>query len=195
MGSIDKIRKLPIISLLISSLILCFVVYFVLLPAIKQCAALAKSIKDKKADLASLQSFNSRYAVLKEEIRKKSSELEALKSKLFWGRDISKFLNELTRLATDLKIEFVSLKPEISPPSLAKDDKKSKKEPDDYLQTQVSIAVSFRSNYNDIVIFLKRIEEGDKFIKINSLNIEKQPDNIYNHNVNMKLDILVEKGG
>lgn len=194
MGLMDKIKKFPIIGLLIPFLVLCLVVYFVLHPAIKQCVALSKSLKEKKDNLASLQSFNSQYVVLKEEIRNKSTELEALKSKLFWGRDISKFLNELNRLASDLEIEFVSLKPEISPASLAQDDKKSNKETDDYSQAQVSIAVSFRSNYNDIITFLKRIEAGDKFIKITSLSIEKQADNIYNHNVNIKLGILVEKG-
>jgi len=185
---IDKLKNLPpIVTITIPFLILFLITYFILLPAIKEYNALSMRIKNKTVDLAVVESTNAQYAILKEEIKNKELELNQLKERLFWERDISKFLNELTRLASDLQIEFISLKPET--PSSPKDTVSK-----DFLLMNVPIEVMFRSNYNELISFLKRIEEGEKFIKIDTLSIQSQPNNIYKHNVRMKLSILIEQG-
>lgn len=192
MKPIDKLKSLPIVNIAVPFLILFLAGYFVLLPAIKQHGALAGRIKNKELDLAFVQVSNAQYAALKEDIKDKESQVAQLKKRLFWEKDISKFLNELTRLASDLQIEFVSLKPQAqaAPQDKAPKDKEQK----DFLLTKVPIEVTFRSSYNGIISFLKRIEEGEKFIKIDSIAIESQASDIYKHNIRMKLSILIEQG-
>ena len=63
-------------------------------------------------DLGVVQAPIKEYGALKSDIEARKDQLAAIEKKLFWQKDISKFLNELTRLASDLDIEFVSLKPE-----------------------------------------------------------------------------------
>jgi Tfp pilus assembly protein PilO len=194
MNPIDKLRSLPIVNIAVPFLVLFLAGYFVLLPAIKQYAALSQRIKNKELDLALVQSSNAQYAALKDDIENKESQVAQIKNRLFWEKDISKFLNELTRLASDLQIEFVSLRPEASGVPLEKDKGAKDREQKDFVLTKVPIEVTFRTSYNGIIDFLKRIEEGQKFIKIDTLAIESQANDIYKHNVKMRLSILIEKG-
>jgi Tfp pilus assembly protein PilO len=190
---INNIKNLHIFSIVIPILVLFTVVYFFLLPAIQKDNLLSAQIRKSKTDLGVAQAPIKEYAALKEDIKKKNSELAEIKQRLFWERDISKFLNELTRLASELQIEFVSLKPETMPPEQEEGRESDKKKPKKL--TSVPITVAFKSNYNEIISFLKRIEEGERFIRIDSLSIESEPSNIYKHLTKVKLNIFIEKGG
>lgn len=193
----DSIKNLPISSIIVSILILSAIVYFLLLPALKQHKLILGRIKNKKADLGRVEVPTDKYAILRENLNNSKSQLAGLERRLFWEQDISKFLNELTRLASDIKIEFISLKPETAKPETASVPKAEAKatEKKELKLIQVPIAVAFRSNYNDMINFLRRIEEGGRFIKIDSLSIESEPNNIYKHISRMKLSIFVERGG
>lgn len=192
---ISKFKNLPVIPFLLSILVFFAVVYFFLLPAIRQNKILLQQIKDKKFDLKGAQAPINEYVLLKEDISKKNLLLAEVKKRLFWEKDISRFLNELTHLASDLQIEFVSLKPEVvlaeeTGAESAKKEGKGLKKPD-----SVPITVVLKSSYNDIISFLKRIEAGEKFIRIDSLGIESDPANIHKHLTKMKLSIFIEEGG
>ena len=111
-------------------------------------------------------------------------------------KDISKFLSELTHLASDLPMEFVSWRPEAVVSVLTTaEDKKDKKDKKvlDYSIMQAPISVVLRADYNSLVNFLKRIEEADRFIKIDTFIIEPDQRNIYKHNIKMKLGIFIKE--
>jgi len=193
MKLINNLKNLPILSTLIPIVVLFFVVYFILIPAIKKDSLLVQQIKNTKLGLGVIQSPIQEYGSLKENINSKNAQLAGIKMKLFWERDISKFLNEFTRSASDLQIEFISLRPEAMPEE--ESNKPDKKEPQELKKlTPVPIAVVFRSSYNDIINFLQRIEKGEKFIRIDSLSIESEPANIHKHLTKMKLSIFIDKG-
>lgn len=195
---------LPIVTLIIPLSVLFLCIYFVFIPALKGHHALAKRIRDKKVDLGRVKTTAADYQLLKKEISDQKDKLSELKQKIFWEKDISGFLDELTRLASDLRVEFVSLKPETikqesaPPPPVMEGDLDAAvkpKEPAPYALTQVPIAVVLKSSYNDLIVFLKRIEAGSKFISINSLSIESGEQNIYKHIARIDLSIFLEKGG
>lgn len=189
---LDK-KQTALIFSLVFFLLLGIVFYFIFFPALRQSRLLSKQIKDKRTNLTKMQTLTSEYSRLEGELSNTGEKIQILKNRLFWERDIGRFLNELTRLASDLEIEFVSLKPE-SVSSLQQKDKKARIESQKgYLFAQVPILVVLRSSYDDIVKFLKRIEETDKFIKIDSLSIESEQRDIYRHNVKMTLSIFVEE--
>ena len=162
--------------------------HFIFLPALKQSRSLASQIGRKKIDLSKVQALPGEYEQLASQIDKQKAQLENLKNKLFWEKDISRFLNELTKLASDLPIEFSSLKPESASAVIGK-------EPRGYLFSQVPIAVALKSGYDNLVEFLRRIEESDKYINIDTLNIESDRSDIYRHNIKIKLIILVKEEG
>lgn len=181
---IDRATQKVLIAVGISFVILYITFHFIFLPALKQSRLLASQIGKKKIDLSQVQALLGGYEQLASQIDKQKTELENIKNKLFWEKDISKFLNELTKLASGLPIEFTSLKPESA--------KEIQKEPKGY---QVPIAVALKSAYGNLVEFLRRIEESDKYINIDTLNIESDRSDIYRHNIKIKLIILSKEEG
>jgi len=184
----DKIKNIPILSTIISLGCLSAIIYFLLIPALAERNKISQQIKNKRLDLIKVKTPDSEYANLREDLDKRNLERQELKKSLFWERDTGKFLNELTRLAEDLNIEFVYLKPETISVANEQKDKKEK------ILVQVPIDVAIKSSYNDTINFLKRIEEGKRFIRIDSLNIESGRGNIYEHTTRMQLSIFIEKG-
>ncbi|MFH1457854.1 MAG: type 4a pilus biogenesis protein PilO [Candidatus Omnitrophota bacterium] len=191
----NSIKSLPALSAFVPILIFPVVVYFLLLPAFKDNISHRLQIKNRKIDLGVAQAPIKESGVLKEDIKGKKAQLTEMETRLFWKRDISKFLTELTRLAADLEIEFISLKPE---PLTVDQESRSldKKEPKELKKmASVPISVAFKSNYNDIINFLKRIEEGERFIRVDSLSIESESGDMRKHVTKMGLSIFVEAGG
>ena len=178
-----------ILAAVIASLIgLPLLVYFAFLPALRNFQSLSQQVADKKTGVTALKTPREEPEVVEEKVKKLKEQIEALKGEVFWETDISRFLNQITQLASDLKINFVSLKPEAASSS----SEKGKELPDDYLLTEVPISLTIKSNYDDLVEFIKRIEQSDKFIAIESLTIDTDRQDIYSHNVRIDLSIFMQ---
>lgn len=189
---IDPDTQKLLLGIIVSLSVLFLTVYYVFLPAIRSSYALTKQIKEKKVDTTKIQIASDEFEKLAKKINGLRQQSGTLDEKLYWEEDISKFLDKLTQLAADLNIEFVSLKPEsvIQPPKSK--DKKDKKESRENLLAQVPITVSFKASYSNLVEFLKRIEEADKFIKIDTFSIESEQKEIHKHNIKMLLVIYIK---
>src|SRR3989338_3246369 len=177
------------ITVIISAVSLVAVVYFGLFPYLANFQQIAQQIKDKKTGLIALKTPAEEYGALEEKVKTLGGRREALKNKLVWESDISSFLTRIIQLASDLKIEFVSLRPEVRPsPS-----EKVKGLSDDYMLTEVPIVLIIKSNYGDLIQFLERIEQSDKFIGVESFSIDTQPLDIYTHSIRMDLSIFAKE--
>lgn len=198
LGRPNRDQKTLIFTIVIACLALYVTFYFIFLPALKKDTALSRQIKEKKISLSGAQMPAAEYSLLEDKVKNIQEELQILKNKIFWEKDISRFLNTVTQLAADLQIEFVSLKPEkLQPGALPVDakkkDKKGKKDNKDKqvaLLRPVPITIILRSSYADLIKFLERIEESEKLINIYTLDIEADPSNIYRHNIKMGLGIF-----
>ncbi len=187
----NNLKNLLILPVGISMLALFAVVYFFFIPVTRIDDSLKQQIRNKRVDLGVAQAPIKEYGALKEDIHRRNAELAEMEKQLFWERDISRFLNELTRLASDLDIEFVSLNPQ----NLSMQQESEGSEKESKSLSSVPIAVAFKSSYGDTMKLLKRIEEGQKFIRIDSLNIDSESNNILKHLTKMGLSIFVENGG
>lgn len=177
------------ITVIIAAVSLVVIVYFVLFPSVRNFQQTAQQIKDKKTGLTALKTPAEEYGSLEEKVKALKDRGEALKNKLVWESDISSFLTRITQLASDLKIDFVSLRPEVkSSPS-----ENLKGLSDDYMLTEVPIVLIIKSNYGDLIKFLERIEQSDKFIGVESLSIDTQPLDIYTHSIRMDLSIFTKE--
>jgi Tfp pilus assembly protein PilO len=180
-----------IATIVFSVLFLCAIFYFAFLPSLKQSLSLTNQLKEKKTDLTKVHISSEEYNLLEGQIKDQKGKIVILKEKLFWEKDISKFLNVLTHLAADLPIEFVTLKPE----AVVLPDKKDTKNKNEAQFAQVPISVTLRASYGNLVEFLERIETSEKFIKIDTLNIESDQSNIHTHNIKMGLNIFIKEDG
>ncbi|MFH1397536.1 MAG: hypothetical protein ABIH27_03170 [Candidatus Omnitrophota bacterium] len=199
------ILKIAILLLISLGLIL----YLVFSPALKRYRELNKQFKVKSVDLVKLEGLIKESALLKQELDKDKADIELIKYELFWGKDAGNILAELTLLADGLEIEFVSVKPEpmVIPKPKAPEKKKSSKVAAKQKDSQakkaekeelpdfpyIPISVDINSGYENFIKFLSRIEEADRFIKINTYTIESGLQDIYRHKVRMKLVIYTEE--
>lgn len=183
-------QKTLIITSVVSLLVMSSTFYFIFLPALKGAGTLSKQIKEKKKNLSTAQPPSDEYSLLEDKVKGEKEELDTLKKRIFWEVDISNFLNTVTQLASELQIEFVSLKPEKREPSPSPSEKGKKVPQQSTLLTAVPIAIIIRGSYGDLIKFLKRVEEADKLININTLNIEADRRNIYRHSIKIGLGIF-----
>ena len=209
---LDKNKQKLILLSFIALLVLYVIVSFLFLPSVKQVRELSTQIKEKNLDINKKKEETESFAKLSEETDKLKDELKEAKSKFLWDSDSSHFLDEFTKLAHDLQMEFVLLKPEKSVKvvnkQLAKDAKQPSKDKKKDAQkekdkqgtlssnlVQQPIKVTVKSDYSDLVKFVKRIEELDKFIRIDSLSIDSGQEDINKQNINLSLTIFNQGSG
>ena len=180
-----------LLSIAVSCGIFLFIVYVAFLPALKQSLSLTKQIKDKQTNMTKVQTSKDELVRLEGEIAGLKKQSGIVNERLFWEKDSSKFLDKLTQLAVDLPIEFVTLKPEavILPD---KKDSKTKSEPQ---LARMPFSVTLRADYNNLVKFLDRVEKSEKYIRISTLSIESNLEDIKKHNVTIELNIFIRETG
>ncbi len=187
-------------QLAISAAVLYIAVQFAFRPALARYRTVAEQIRDKRKNLSEVQKANAEFKQLQLEIEQESERIGALKLRLVWEKDISRFLSEITKLAAGLQVEFVALKPEEVSTELpfkqapVARPAKGKKGPApvvlqalDFDLTRVPISITMRSSYNDLIKFLSRIEQLDKYIAIDSFKIESDKKQRTLHNVKLNL--------
>lgn len=204
-----NIQKFILLSVIALS-VLCVVVSLFFLPSVTQAKKLSSQIKEKNIDINKISLETENLDKIKAETDKLLQELKDFQDKLIWNTDSSNFLDEFTRLAQDLQIEFVMLKPgkivKVADKDLAqnikqisKDKKSEQKEKNASLLysslAQQVILVTLKSDYSDLVKFIRRIEESGKFIRIDSLNMESGQENIYKQSIKLSLTIFNQAGG
>lgn len=190
-GLTKNIKEKSFLSLVSAFLALIVALYLIFLPAVKQFGKLSQQIRGKKADLSRVQQPSGEYRVLNKETKEMRDKKDLLAAKLFWEKDISRFLNELTRLTSNSEVEFINIKPEASLPVPEKDKELFTK----YHFARVPISVKIRGTYDGLLNFLKKVEESDKFIKIEYLNIESGVASLYKHNIDIRFSIVTKEEG
>jgi Tfp pilus assembly protein PilO len=170
-------------------LVLAAVLYLVFVPSIRKFGKISQQIRDKKSELSRVQQPSGEYRVLDKETKEMRSRKDLLVGKLLWESDISRFLSELTKLTSNSEVEFINIKPESALPAPEKDKEKFAK----YRIVQIPISVRIKGSYEGLVNFLKKVEEGAKFIKIEYLNIESDSSSIYKHNINIRFSIIAKE--
>lgn len=186
---IQQLKTTGILYLMVSAIVCLVMFYLVFLPAVKKFGELSQQIKEKKTNIANIKAPEDEYKSLVEEFGVTASKAADLRERLFWQKDISKFLDELTRLASGSDIEFVSLTPEANPMIVPQDKESAAK----YSFVRVPITVKMRGGYNSLLDFLKKVEEGKKFIKIDYLGITSEGNALYKHNMQIKFSIFTHE--
>ncbi len=177
--------------IVVSLVILLLIIYLAFLPVLKQSLNLTKQIKEKKTDLSKVQISKEGLTRLEEEVTSLNNRIVISNERLFWDKDNSRFLDKLTQLAVDLPIEFVTLKPEAAVVS----GKKDAEDANAPQLTRIPFTVTLRANYNNLVEFLERIETSEKYIRINTLSIESNTEDMNKHNFTIELNIFTKEAG
>jgi len=155
-----------------------------LFSSIKAWQALKKEAGLKEGEL------QRRYETLKEieKLKKDIPEIEKtytdFHKKFFPREDLSRAIKEIADISKDLDIEFSSLTPlsvnKLGETSLNKS----------LSLWSFPILIKIKTDYAKLIDFMKRIENGPKFMKVENLSIRKNPSNLLMHEVEMTVYVF-----
>ncbi|OQX86807.1 MAG: hypothetical protein B6D55_05135 [Candidatus Omnitrophica bacterium 4484_70.2] len=178
-------RTVNIILLVFFIGIFCVFSYF-LHSKIEKIRKIRKEIKKIKKELIGFGNYREKLKSLEDEVSYWKSKVEKEKGYLFWKDDISLFVKEITKIAKILSIEFFSID---SHPS-----KKVATFPTLGISIEkMPLSISICENFSKLVEFLKRIENFDKFVKIEKMRIESGKEDIYHHQIRLMVSAFVLK--
>ncbi len=175
--------------------ILVITLFFILklnLPQFKQYKKLANKIERKKNELKKRSWVMKEIKKLGGDIEQITHQFEKFTQMTFPEPDNSEILKKITELAKDTKIEFISFQPlEWEKVVLVSEEKKrrqrlqgSKKE---FFVWKLTLRIKAKSNYFELLKFIKKLESAKKFFKILNLNIIKVNQTPFLHNVELEI--------
>lgn len=159
--------------------------FIMVMPMIGEISKMNAKIKKSQLIMPDPVSYEKEHRELNariEEIKKKITES---KEKLFWKKDIALFLEKLKNASKEISVDFISIKP-----GLLAEPIRSKENNEAILMYKNLTNITVKAGYKELVSFLKRIEESDKFLRIDSIDISVEKGDIFKRNVSMVLSIF-----
>ncbi|MBT1279809.1 type 4a pilus biogenesis protein PilO [Thermoanaerobacter sp. CM-CNRG TB177] len=139
---------------------------YYLAPKILEMQNLSVELKSKKQILEQVAALNNKS--LKEGLEKQQTQLKELSMILPEERDIEIFLFNLQQMVNDTGVKTKSLA--FGNPDQPQDETNNRKK-EDFVTIPVNITVS--GNYDEIIAFLKEIQNSKRLCNIQSFYIEK----------------------
>ncbi|OQX86010.1 MAG: hypothetical protein B6D55_06695 [Candidatus Omnitrophica bacterium 4484_70.2] len=153
----------------------------ILLPKFKLYKTFFKDITKKEKELRVIKSALSQVERLREEIRGVEDKYNSLMRKVVPRPESLEAIKIITGLIEGLKIEFYSFQPlplkKIGFSSGSDNERPEKfspkKEADNFFIWEIPVAIKIKTNYANLMNFIKRIEGASKFVKIKDIRIAK----------------------
>jgi Tfp pilus assembly protein PilO len=143
-------------------------------------SGLNKEINKIKAEIANTGNLAVMQAALDKESGKLTKESKENEKKFF--TDIEEVLTRMNRFAQTSDISIRS----ITPAERVRMEISGRK---DISLEMLSLEIRLNCDYKQLLIFLSKIENFDKLIIINDIRIQNNPQDIWNHEVQLKFRI------
>lgn len=155
-----------------------------------------KELKIRQATIQQIHKLNVEFSGIEEEYQNFINKMNLAPLSI-------ESVKVITDTAEDLKLEFLSLSPMplkktrlIQSENKASEELLRKKGLYDFIW-EIPVSIKMKIDFANLSDFIKRIEEGKRFMKINSIRITKNPSAPFQHNVDMVVSMysLPEKAG
>ncbi|PIQ88512.1 MAG: hypothetical protein COV72_07740 [Candidatus Omnitrophica bacterium CG11_big_fil_rev_8_21_14_0_20_42_13] len=154
-------------------------------PAVKEMAQMNTKIKKGQVIVPDSEGYRKQREDLDARIIELREEIKESKERLFWKKDIALFLQRLSIIAKELAIDFINIKPSLSPEPI-----RSREDRETVLMFRNPINITLKTGHKELMRFLKRIEESDKFLRIDDIDILVNSKDIFKRDVTMVLSIF-----
>ena len=187
MTNITKLLKgknqVLILSILVIAIILVVYFYFFLKPEISavrkvlpKVGALNKDIKEVNKQIDSIGELKARINVLKEKVGQYETRLPTKK-------EIGSILNHLSALASQEDIKITGIK--------ELETIKGEMQEGEQAYSGVPIEIDMKSGYHQLGKFISEIENSDRLMKIDDLEIKSTSENLTEHDVKLIVSSFV----
>ncbi len=171
-------------------------------PHFKKYNALKTETKRKEKELKKRKAVIHEIKMLGLDIARIGRRFEDFNKMAFLKPDNVEVLKKITDLAKDVKIEILSFQPlEWKKVELnefgeggKKDRRRKKKRKSDgqkkFFLWELDLRIKAKGNYFELLKFVKKLEKAEKFIRINTLQVNKDSTTPFVHNIELKISVF-----
>ena len=159
--------------------VILIVVYFNFLvrPAASSLVKIVPKVSSLRKDIVSAKGLISNRGVTEKMRQELSKKLEGLEKIFPREREIPRLLESLSKIAGDSGVKILAIKP------VAAVQGQDAKDSEIYLT--IPIEIEARSGYHELGRFLEKLERGERFIMIDNIEINANPESIHSHDVRL----------
>ena len=154
--------------------------YYLLTPQIARISLLRKNITQKKAEIQKAKAMIAKKPQLEREFQTVQKLIKEYQKRMPGEDKIPDFLSSLTDIANEHKVKLMS----IDPGKLKKSGKTS-------IYTEYPIALGIKGGYHQIARFMNKLENLERFVKINHINIISDKKDELKHTADIYLSIFI----
>lgn len=177
-----KKKKILIFIAILTVSILYF--NFLIRPKLMKLMELNAKESALKLNIANMQN----ELKIMDEYKKKSDNLKTessdLKKRLSNSKELPNLISEFSKIARDLDVKLVSIKPIARPSSPQTQEDAPSKKP--YVSLPIEIEAT--SGFHEIGSFIGELEGMNIFIKLVGLDIKGDEDSLYSHKIRLTLN-------
>lgn len=144
-----------------------------------QLAQLRQKVKTAEAELAKIAVYQKQFEELK-------AKIEACKKRLPYEKEMSGLLEHLSRTAKETGVKILAIEP-VNPDAKAKQETQEK----GGLFLEVPIKIDALAGYHQLGIFINRLENSERFMKVSDLTIEKGDESPKIHSTSLVISVYV----
>lgn len=154
--------------------------YYLLTPQISRISLLRKNITQKKAEIQKARNMIAKKPQLEREFQTVQRLIKEYQKRMPGEDKIPDFLSSLTDIANEHKVKLMS----IDPGKLKTSGKAS-------IYTEYPIALGIKGGYHQIARFVNKLENLERFVKINHISITSDKEDALKHNADIYLSIFI----
>ena len=144
-----------------------------------QIQDLKRKIQAAERELLNLPIYKKQYEDMKDKI-------EICRKKLPYEKDIPNLLEHLSKTAKATGVKILAIEP-VNPDVKIKQEAQEK----GGLYLEMPIKIDARAGYHQLGIFINKLENSERFMKVTDLRIEKEGSNAKMHDVSLVISTFV----
>ena len=155
------------------------------MPTVRELISVNSKLRKGQMIVPDVFGYRNQYATLEADIGSISREITKNKERLFWKKDVALFIEQLSRVAEQIAVDFISIRPASNPEPVTADDKQKT-----VLMYRRPVTITLKTGYRGLIDFLARVEDSERFFRVDELTIEPDTKDILKRNVTMVLSIF-----
>jgi len=171
-----NIKQIFMFGAAVALVILALYLNFLVKPQIMNLLSITAKIHSIDMDLKNAMSDIAKIDKFKEEIEKSRGKIDSYEKMLPVEQEIPTLLQYLSNMAKSSKIKILGITPVMQ--------KEEKPDPNRIYQ-EIPILISFKSGYYELVEFLKKLENSDRFMKVADISIRGSTGASNKHDVEL----------
>lgn len=175
----DKEQFLSFLPLIVCGLAIILLVFVFLPLQISKAFSLMQQLAGKKNNMVLVERSSQNLNEIKKEIATTEEKISQLEKRLPKQIETTLLIDTLKDITQEARLKFSSIEPA--------GERQFELEGQDEFYLELPIKVKLRCSFFDLIAFVQKIENSSRLMKISELAIRNNPQDIWEHNVDLAI--------